>query len=205
MPRPAKSRFAETVKDTIHSLISNQALNKVTGSADALNRVGGFFSRMKGETLAELGPLTASKEKMSDLIKASTDPKIADSWKKSSFGRSGIDLADATPDEVLRHFDKDLRGVQNPTPELAQYRADQDIFDKALARDRGPAMNDFAVESFDHFKRLFTTDPALGGGLGLAKRVGMYGAANIGFRYLRGGSATRNPRGERDIAGIPLI
>lgn len=43
----------------------------------------------------------------------------------------------------------------------------------------------------------------------VAARIGGTGAAwmgaNIGFRYLRGGTATRNPNGERDIAGMPLF
>lgn len=43
----------------------------------------------------------------------------------------------------------------------------------------------------------------------IATRIGAPAAgwmgANIGFRYLRGGTATRNPNGERDIAGIPLV
>lgn len=43
----------------------------------------------------------------------------------------------------------------------------------------------------------------------IAARVGgttaAWMGANIGFRYLRGGTATRNPQGERDIAGIPLV
>ena len=35
--------------------------------------------------------------------------------------------------------------------------------------------------------------------------VGAYGVAAVGTRYMTGGSATTNNRGQRDIAGIPFV
>ena len=68
----------------------------------------------------------------------------------------------------------------------------------------GSGAKALALGAYDALSPL-NISKASGGFGGYAKRVGTYGAAAVGLRYLSGGTLTRNRRGERDIAGIPFI
>lgn len=65
---------------------------------------------------------------------------------------------------------------------------------KKPAKDLGKGVKDY-----------YTTGTAGRKATRIGATVGAYGVAAVGTRYMTGGTATTNNRGERDIAGIPFL
>lgn len=106
---------------------------------------------------------------------------------------------------VMEQAQTSARGMSEDAFQAQRQRLKTDSYKKQRSRDISDDLNPASKNVLSATKGYFATDDMKTNAVRAAAAAGALGTVAVGTRYLSGGSATVNNRGERDIAGIPFI